>query len=102
MSASITFVIPSVLNPSKGGEEKVSISAESLSDAFAKIVSIQGEDFARRVMEPDCKTPKQLINVYVNGKNAKFSGGMQMSLQDGDEVYILPAVAGGSGGGGGD
>ena len=35
-----------------------------------------------------------LINI--NGKNAKFSSGMDTSLKDGDEVYILPAVAGGS------
>jgi adenylyltransferase/sulfurtransferase len=37
-----------------------------------------------------------LINIYINGKNAKFSDGMNTVLNDGDEVYILPAVAGGS------
>ncbi len=92
---SITFVIPSVLNPGGGGEEKIPINVSSLSDAFAKVVDLRGPDFARRVMEPDGKTPRQLINVYVNGKNAKFAGGMDMALQEGDEVYILPAVAGG-------
>ena len=54
-----------------------------------------GDDFKRRVLEGD-GTPRSLINIYINGKNAKFSGGMQTSLKDGDEVYILPAVAGGS------
>ena len=93
---SITFIIPSVLNPGGSGEEKIPINVSSLSDAFAKIVELCGPDFARRVMEPDGKTPRQLINVYVNGKNAKFAGGMNMTLQNGDEVYILPAVAGGS------
>ena len=29
-------------------------------------------------------------------KNAKFSAGLETQLSDGDEVYILPAVAGGS------
>lgn len=94
-AASITFVVPSVLNPGRGGEEKIPVRVSSLSDAFAKIVQMRGPDFARRVMEPDGKTPRQLINVYVNGKNAKFSGGMGTALKDGDEVYILPAVAGG-------
>jgi adenylyltransferase/sulfurtransferase len=37
-----------------------------------------------------------LINIYINGKNSKFSDGMNTVLNDGDEVYILPAVAGGS------
>ncbi|NDF30495.1 MAG: 4-methyl-5(B-hydroxyethyl)-thiazole monophosphate biosynthesis protein, partial [Nitrososphaeria archaeon] len=39
---------------------------------------------------------RSLINIYVNGKNARFSGGMDTQLKDGDEIYILPAVAGGS------
>jgi len=90
----ITFTIPSVLNQG-GGEKKTEISADSLQDAFAKISKIMGDDFKRRVLEGD-GTPRSLINTYIIGKNAKFSGGMDTSLNDGDEVYILPAVAGGS------
>jgi adenylyltransferase/sulfurtransferase len=37
-----------------------------------------------------------LINIYINGKNMRFSGGMTSPLKDGDSVYILPAVAGGA------
>jgi len=90
----ITFTIPSVLNQG-GGELKTEISVSSLSEAFAKISEIMGDDFKRRVLDGD-GTPRSLINIYINGKNAKFSGGMEASLKDGDEVYILPAVAGGS------
>jgi len=92
--ANITFTIPSVLNQG-GGEKKTEISVDSLQDAFAKISEVMGDDFKRRVLEGD-GTPRSLINTYINGKNAKFSGGMDTSLNDGDEVYILPAVAGGS------
>ncbi|MCA9828410.1 MAG: ThiF family adenylyltransferase [Nitrosopumilus sp.] len=92
--ANITFTIPSVLNQS-GGEKKTQISADSLQEAFAKVSDIMGDDFKRRVLEGD-GTPRSLINIYVNGKNAKFSGGMETTIKDGDEVYILPAVAGGS------
>ncbi len=92
--ANITFTIPSVLNQG-GGEKKTEISADSLQDAFAKISEIMGDDFKRRVLESD-GTPRSLINTYINGKNAKFSDGMDTLLNDGDEVYILPAVAGGS------
>ncbi len=92
--ANITFTIPSVLN-SGGGEKKTEISADSLQDAFAKISEVFGDDFKRRVLEGD-GTPRSLINIYINGKNAKFSSGMETVLNDGDEVYILPAVAGGS------
>ena len=92
--ANITFTIPSVLNQS-GGEKKTEISADSLTDAFTKISEIMGDDFKRRVLEGD-GTPRSLINIYINGKNAKFASGMETPLKDGDEVYILPAVAGGS------
>jgi adenylyltransferase/sulfurtransferase len=43
-----------------------------------------------------------LINIYINGKNAKFSSGLDTALSDGDEINILPAVAGGSSGAGGE
>ncbi len=90
----ITFTIPSVLNQG-GGEKKIEISADSLSDAFTKISHIMGDDFKRRVLESD-GTPRSLINIYINGKNSKFSNGMSTILNNGDDVYILPAVAGGS------
>ena len=92
--ASITFTIPSVLNAGSG-EKKTEIDVSTLSDAFAKISETMGDDFKRRVLNED-GTPRSLINIYINGKNAKFSAGLDTQLSDGDEVYILPAVAGGS------
>jgi adenylyltransferase/sulfurtransferase len=92
--ASITFTIPSVLNAGSG-EKKTDIDVSTLSDAFAKNSETMGDDFKRRVLNDD-GTPRSLINIYINGKNAKFSAGLDTQLSDGDEVYILPAVAGGS------
>jgi len=92
--ASITFTIPSVLNAGSG-EKKTEIDVSTLSDAFAKISETMGDDFKRRVLNED-GTPRSLINIYINGKNAKFSAGLDTQLSDGDDVYILPAVAGGS------
>jgi len=92
--ATITFTIPSVLNGG-GGEKKTDVSASTLNDAFVKISETMGDDFKRRVLNDD-GTPRSLINIYINGKNAKFSSGLDTELSDGDDVYILPAVAGGS------
>ncbi|MCY4490718.1 MAG: MoaD/ThiS family protein, partial [Thaumarchaeota archaeon] len=92
--ADISFTIPSVLNQG-GGEKKISITCDSLADAFAKVSEKMGDDFKRRVLETD-GTPRALINIYINGKNAKFTDGMETILNNGDEIYILPAVAGGS------
>ena len=96
----ITFTIPSVLNAGSG-EKKIDVEANKLQDAFEKIANTMGDDFKRRVLNDD-GTPRSLINIYINGKNAKFSSGLETQLNDSDEVYILPAVAGGSSGTGGE
>jgi len=96
----ITFTIPSVLNGG-GGEKITNIDANTLNDAFVKISETMGDDFKRTVLNED-GTPRSLINIYINGKNAKFSSGLDTTLSDGDEVSILPAVAGGSSGTGGE
>ena len=90
----ITFTIPSVLNGG-GGEKKIDVEAGTLSVAFTKISETMGDDFKRRVLNSD-GTPRSLINIYINGKNAKFSSGLDTELKENDEIYILPAVAGGS------
>lgn len=93
--ANVEFVIPSVLN--KGmGEKKISLEAHDLSEAFLKVSDILGDDFKRRIFDLNGK-PRSLINIYVNGKNMRFSSdGMSALLKDGDSLYILPAVAGGA------
>ncbi len=94
MLAKIEFVIPSVLNRGQG-EKKISIDALDLQDAFSKISDQMGDDFKRRVFDHNGK-PRSLINIYINGKNMRFGGGMATMLKEGDSVYILPAVAGGA------
>ena len=92
--AKITFTIPSVLNAGSG-EKKTELEASTLKESFEKISEVMGDDFKRRVLEAD-GSPRSLINIYINGKNAAFSDGIDTPLTDGDEIYILPAVAGGS------
>src|SRR5437764_10097567 len=93
--ANIEFVIPSVLN--KGmGEKKISLEAHDLHEAFAKVSDMLGDDFKRRVIDLNGK-PRALINIYINGKNIRFNNsGMNSALNNGDSIYILPAVAGGA------
>ena len=91
----IVVVVPSVLNGG-GGEKRLAVLANTAGEALAGAAVQMGDDFKRRVLEPD-GSPRALINVYINGKNADFAGGMSAALSDGDELYVLPAVAGGSG-----
>jgi adenylyltransferase/sulfurtransferase len=91
----IEFIIPSVLTKGSG-EKKIPLDAIDLQDAFTKVTEQLGEDFKRKVLDLNGK-PRSLINIYINGKNMRFSNdGMAMKLNKGDSIYILPAVAGGS------
>ena len=95
--AHVTFVVPSVLNAG-GGERKIEADASTLREALAAAAAEMGEEFARRVFEDPTAAepvPRALVNLSVNGKNAQFAGGLDTALSDGDEVYLLPAVAGG-------
>lgn len=91
----IEFIIPSVLTKGSG-EKKIPLEAIDLQDAFTKVTEQLGEDFKRKVLDLNGK-PRSLINIYINGKNMRFSNdGMATKLNSGDSIYILPAVAGGS------
>ena len=91
----IEFIIPSVLTKGSG-EKKIPLDAIDLQDAFTKVTEQLGEDFKRKVLDLTGK-PRSLINIYINGKNMRFSNdGMATKLNKGDSIYILPAVAGGS------
>jgi sulfur-carrier protein len=40
-------------------------------------------------------TLRRFVNVYVGGEDIRFLSGLETEVEDGDEVTILPAVAGG-------
>jgi molybdopterin synthase sulfur carrier subunit len=39
---------------------------------------------------------RRFVNIYVNEEDIRFLKGKETSLKDGDEVSIVPAIAGGS------
>ncbi len=38
---------------------------------------------------------RRFVNVYVNDEDVRFLGGLEAPVADGDQVVVLPAVAGG-------
>ena len=74
----------------------------------AKVVEGQGSDLGELVADLESRHPgiqerlmqdgklRRFINVYLNDEDVRFVGGLEAELSDGDNVTILPAVAGGS------
>jgi len=92
--ARVRFIIPAVLASVTGGSREVEVEASTVREAVASLASSFGEEFKRRVLEPNGE-PKRLLNLYVNGKNIRFLSQLETELSDGDEVVLLPAVGGG-------
>ncbi|MGZ5415587.1 MAG: MoaD family protein [Nocardioides sp.] len=86
--------IPTILRTYTGGEKAVSGEGSTLSELIENLEAshpglkerlIDGEDLRR------------FVNVYVNDEDVRFTGGLETKLDDGDQVVVLPAVAGGAG-----
>ncbi len=43
----------------------------------------------------DDGTLRKSLAVFVNGEHVRYKNGMQTELRDGDEVYVIPLIAGG-------
>jgi len=44
----------------------------------------------------DEKGLRRFVNVYLNDEDVRFLGGLETTVADGDNVTVLPAVAGGA------
>lgn len=86
--------IPTVLRSYAAGKSTVVVSGTTLRDVFADLAGRHPE-LAGRVLN-DKGELRRFMNIYVNENDVRYTGGLGTTLSDGDEVTILPAVAGGA------
>ncbi len=90
---SVTVRIPTPLQRLTNGQSEVESAGKNVSELL--------EDLERRhpgIKERICDESGKLrrfVNVFVNEEDIRFLQGDQTSLKDGDEVSIIPAIAGG-------
>jgi MoaD family protein len=71
----------------------VEVDGGSVADALGALE--QRFPQIRQRLRDDEGELRRFVNLYVNGEDIRFIGGLQTSLKSGDEVSIIPAVAGG-------
>jgi molybdopterin synthase sulfur carrier subunit len=86
--------IPTILRSYTGGEKAVQGSGDTLSDLLDDLDSRHGG--LRDRLVTDQGSLHRFVNVYVNDEDVRFLGGLETKLSDGDNVTVLPAVAGGA------
>ena len=87
--------LPTVLRQHAGGQATVQANGDTLGEAVEDLVR-QFPGLAGQVVT-DEGTLHRFVNVYVNDDDARYLDKLETKLSDGDEISILPAVAGGEG-----
>lgn len=70
-------------------------SRSTLVDLLEIMVNRWGDELASQLFGEDSSKLLPYIRLMVNGRDITFLDGMETELQNGDEVLILPPVAGG-------
>lgn len=92
MSA-ITVRLPTVLRPQANGQSSVSVEASTVSEVVNGLVA-EYPGLKSNLLD-DSGSVRKFINVYVNDEDIRFLDKLETAVSEGDEVAILPAVAGG-------
>jgi molybdopterin converting factor small subunit len=89
----IIVQIPSALRRHTSGAAKVNCSAtnldELLSDLDTKFPDLKPH------LRDEAGQLRRFLNVYVNEEDIRFLGGANYAFKDGDEVLLVPSIAGG-------
>lgn len=85
--------IPTPLRRLTKGKEVVDVESATINDAIQSLEKDYPGIKARLCDERG--ELHRFVNIYVNGEDVRFLQGVKTSLKQGDEVSIVPAVAGG-------
>jgi len=89
--------IPTILRTYTDGEKSVSGEGANLSALIDDLESSHPGIKDRLIDLKDGKADlRRFVNVYVNDEDVRFLGGLEAALSDGDQIVVLPAVAGGA------
>jgi MoaD family protein len=85
--------IPTPLRKLTNNEELVEVTASTVAGAIAELQS-RYPGIKERLLD-DTGAVRRFVNVYVNDEDIRFLENQQTPIKDGDEVSIIPAIAGG-------
>ncbi len=88
----VTVKIPTQLRAATGGAGEVEVEGQTVGEVLDAVFAAYGELRDRITQDGDLR---RFVNVYVSGEDIRFQQGLETAISEGDEVTILPAVAGG-------
>lgn len=88
----VTVKIPTQLRPSAGGRSEVELAGTTVGEVLEALFA-ESPDLRDRITEGG--ELRRFVNVYLGGEDIRFGDGLETAVEDGSELTILPAVAGG-------
>jgi molybdopterin synthase sulfur carrier subunit len=85
--------IPTPLRKLTNNDDVVEVNAATVGDAIAELQS-RYPGIKERLLD-DAGEVRRFVNVYVNEEDIRFLENQKTPLKDGDEISIIPAIAGG-------
>ncbi len=90
---SVKIVLPTALARHTDGQKSFESEAENLPGLLAEF-DTKFPALAQNVKDENGKL-RRFVNVYVNDEDIRFLGGDAHRFEDGDEVMLIPSIAGG-------
>lgn len=90
---SIMVRIPTPLRRVTNGQDKVSVTGASVNEIIVDLDN-QFPGLKERLCDEQGDL-RNFVNIYVNGEDVRFLEGVNSATAEGDEISIVPAVAGG-------
>jgi MoaD family protein len=88
----VTVKIPTQLRSATDGAAETEVEGANVGEVLDALFD-QFAELRDRICEDG--DLRRFVNVYVGGEDIRFLRGLETEVDDGDEVTILPAVAGG-------
>jgi len=89
-----TIRIPTVLRPAVGNQATASVEGSTIGEVLSALAA-QYPAITGQLLNEDGSLHR-FLNVYVNDDDVRYIGGVDAPVADGDEITLLPAVAGGA------
>jgi MoaD family protein len=89
----VTVKLPTQLRAAAGNATEAQVAGGTVGEALESLYSQHGE--LRERIADDGGGLRRFVNVYIGGEDIRFLDGLDTPVKDGDELTILPAVAGG-------
>lgn len=87
-----TVRIPTPLRNQTGGKDVVAAEGATIQDV---IDNLEAQHPGIKDKLVDDKGVRRFVNIFVGDEDIRFMDGINTAVKDGDEISIIPAIAGG-------